>query len=188
MQVEFAKKEGAAFVSGTGSNQPYGILTYVTGAANAARHPYGAIALVNSGAATALTGDGIVNLVYALPSAFAANAKFFGSRPTMATVRLLKDGQGNYLWQPSYTAGQPSTLVGYPVVEVPDMPAIAANAVPLLFGDMAETYLVVDRIGISVLRDPYSNKPYVHFYTVKRVGGGVKNPEAMRGQKIAVVA
>ena len=185
VQTEFARQEGIAFLSGDGTNKPYGILTYVTGAANAARHPWGAIPVVNSGAAAALTGDGFISLMYDLPSDFAANAKLYINRGSLGAARKLKDGQGNYLWQPAYIAGEPQTLNGAPIVEVPGMPAVAANAIAALYGDMDATYLVVDRVGISVLRDPFTNKPFVHFYTVKRVGGGVYNPEPMRALKIA---
>ncbi len=84
--------------------------------------------------------------------------------------------------------GQPATLAGETIVEVPDMPAVAANSIAALYGDMEATYLVVDRVGIRVLRDPYTNKPFVHFYTTKRVGGGVYNPEPMRALKVAAAA
>lgn len=185
VEGEFARQEGIAFLSGNGTNKPYGILTFVTGAANAARHPWGAIATVNSGAAAALTGDGFINLMYALPGEFTGNAKLYINRGSLGAARKLKDGQGNYLWQPTYVAGQPQTINGAPIVEVPDMPTVAADNIAALYGDMEATYLVVDRIGIRVMRDPYTNKPYVHFYTVKRVGGGVYNPEPMRALKIA---
>lgn len=185
VESEFARQEGIAFLSGNGTNKPYGVLTYVTGAANAARHPWGAIAVKNSGAANGLTGDGLIDLMYDLPSEFAANAKLYMNRLSMGAARKLKDGQGNYLWQPSYVSGQPQTLGGAPIVEVPDMPLVAAGNIAALYGDMEATYLVVDRIGISVLRDPFTNKPYVHFYTVKRVGGGVYNPEPMRALQVA---
>ena len=98
------------------------------------------------------------------------------NRLSQGAVRKLKDGDGNYLWQPSFQLGQAATLAGHEVVEVPDMADIGAGAVAALFGDMAKTYLVVDRLGIRVLRDPYTNKPYVGFYTTKRVGGGVQKP------------
>lgn len=186
VETEFSQKEGLAFVSGTGAGVPPGILTYVTGGANAAVHPYGAILLVASGLAAAISADNFIDLVYALPQAFQANAKWAMNRNTLAIVRKFKDADGNYLWQPSYVAGQPSTLLGYPVVEVPDMPNVAANAVPVLFGDFERTYLIVDRIGTRVLRDPFTNKPYVQFYTTKRVGGGLLNPEPMRGLRVAV--
>ncbi|WP_375458880.1 phage major capsid protein [uncultured Enterovirga sp.] len=185
VQTEFARQEGIAFLSGDGTNKPYGILTYVTGAANAARHPWGAIAAGVSGHATLLTSDGILDLMYSLPSEFAGAAKLYMNRLTTGAARKLKDGQGNYLWQPSYILGEPQTIAGAPIVEVPDMPTVAANAIVALYGDMEATYLVIDRIGISVLRDPFTNKPYIHFYTVKRVGGGVFNPEPMRALKVA---
>jgi len=185
VQTEFAKQEGAAFVSGNGADKPFGILTYVTGAANAAKHPFGAITLVKSGNANLLTADGIIDLVYDLPSAFTGNARFIMNRKTMAAVRKLKDGSGTYLWQPSYLAGQPSTLAGFPVTEVPDMPDVAAGVKPIMFGDFRQGYLIVDRVGVRVLRDPYTKKPYVLFYTTKRVGGGVVNTECLRALNVA---
>ena len=188
VDTEFARQEGIAFLSGDGSNKPYGVLTYVEGGANAARHPYGAIKTLNSGAAAAFTGDGFLDLMYDLPAEFAANAKLYINRLAMGAARKLKDGQNNYLWQPSYASGQPQTLGGAPVVEMPDMPLVAAGNIAALYGDMEATYLVVDRIGIRVLRDPFTNKPFVHFYTTKRVGGGVHNPEPMRALKIATNA
>lgn len=186
VEDEFAKQEGAACFAGDGANKPFGILTYVTGAANAAKHPFGAIKLVNSGAAAAISADGIIDLVYDLPSKFTANARFALNRKAEGAVRKLKDGQGNYLWQPTYVAGAPATLAGFPITEVPDMPDVAANSVPLLFGDFKRTYTIFDRVGVRVLRDPFTNKPFVQFYTTKRIGGGVHNPEPMRGMKVAV--
>lgn len=188
VETEFARQEGIAFLSGDGTNKPHGILTYVEGAANAARHPWGAIKVVNSGNASAFASDGFIDLFYSLPSEFRANAKLYTSRGAQAAMRKLKDGQNNYLWQPSFAAGQPATLAGEAIVEVPDMPAVGANAIAALYGDMDATYLVVDRIGIRVLRDPFTNKPFVHFYTTKRVGGGVYNPEPMRALKVAAAA
>jgi len=186
VETEFARQEGIAFLSGDGTNKPYGILTYVTGAANAARHPYGAIPVVNSGhASTIPNGDALIDFMLDLPSEYEANAKLYLKRDSLRALRKLKDGQNNYLWQPSYVAGTPSTLNAAPVVEMPDMPSIAAGNIAALYGDMEATYLVVDRVGIRVLRDPYTNKPFVHFYTTKRVGGGVHNPEPMRALKIS---
>lgn len=187
VETEFAYQEGLAFISGSGANgRPNGILTYVTGAANAAANPLGAIALVNSGAAATVTADGILNLVTALPSAFTANARFGMNKLTMGAVRLLKDTTNNYLWQPSYAAGQPATLAGYPVSELAAMPNLAASSKSILFGDFARTYLIIDRVGTRVLRDPYTNKPFVMFYTTKRVGGGVVNPESMKALNTSV--
>ena len=188
VDTEFARQEGIAFVSGDGVNKPFGILTYVTGAANETKHPWGAIQVVNSGAADKLTSDGFIDLFYSLPAEFRTNAKLYTNRLSQGAMRKLKDGQGNYLWQPSFAAGQPATLGGEPIVEIADMPNVGANNIAALYGDMAATYLVIDRIGIRVLRDPFTNKPYVHFYTTKRVGGGVQNPDTMRALKIAAAA
>lgn len=185
IDVEFSRQEGIAFLSGDGVNKPYGVLTFVTGAANAAVHPWGAITTVNSGAAAAFTTDGVLNAVYALPAMYEPNAKFYLNRSSLGAVRKLKDGQGNYIWQPTFVAGQPSTLAGRPVIDVPDMPNVGAGAVAALFGDMRETYLIIDRIGTRVLRDPFTNKPYICFYVRKRVGGGVQNPDAMKAITIA---
>lgn len=186
VDTEFARQEGIAFLSGNGVNKPFGILTYVTGAANAAKHPWGAIEVVNSGAAAAFTSDAFIDLFYSIPSGYRANAKLYTNRLSQGAMRKLKDGNGNYLWQPSYAHGQPATLGGEALVEVPDMPPVAAGNIAALYGDMDATYLVVDRIGIRVLRDPYTNKPFVHFYTTKRVGGGVHNPAPMRALRIGV--
>ncbi|WP_306286467.1 phage major capsid protein [Sphingomonas sp. Ant20] len=130
VDTEFSRQEGIGFLSGDGANKPYGILTYVTGAANAARHPYGAIKAVNSGDAGKLTGDGFVDLMYDLPSEFAGNAKLYINRQSLGAARKLKDGQGNFLWQPSYALGQPQTLNGAPIVEMPDMPTAGAATLP----------------------------------------------------------
>lgn len=185
VETEFARQEGIAFLNGNGVNKPYGLLGYATGGAFAAQHPFGAIPVVNSGDAAELTVEGIINLVYDLPSAFTGNARFAANRRTMKDIRSFKDANGQFLWQPSLQQGQPATILGFGATEVPDMPDVAANALPIAFGDFARTYLVIDRIGIRVLRDPYTNKPYVSFYTTKRVGGGVVNPEPMRFQRIA---
>ncbi|WP_312252173.1 phage major capsid protein [Stenotrophomonas sp.] len=185
VEIEFAKQEGDAFFSGNGVNKPFGILTYVEGGDNAAKHPFGAIKAVNSGVAAGINGDSILDLVYDLPSAFTAGAKFAMNRKSQGMVRKLKDAQGNYLWQPSLVAGQPSTLAGFALQDVAAIPDVAANATAVLFGDFKQTYTVYDRKGVRVLRDPYTNKPYVMFYTTKRVGGGVHNPEPMRALKIA---
>lgn len=186
VETEFERQESIAFLSGDGTNKPYGLLTYLTGGANAARHPWGDIKVTNSGDAALIKSDTLIDMIYSLPAAYSPNAKFFMNRSSLGAIRKLKDGQGNYLWQPTYVAGQPSTLAGYSLVDMPDMAAVAAGAIPLLFGDMARTYLIIDRVGVRVLRDPFTNKPYVSFYTTKRVGGGVQNPDAMKGYKISV--
>jgi HK97 family phage major capsid protein len=176
---EFSIQENVAFLSGNGTNKPFGLLTYVTGAANAAKHPWGAIAATTVAGATAVTGDELLTLAGTLPSEREMGAKWYMNRTSLFNLRKLKDGQGNYLWQPSYVEGQPASLAGYPVVEVPGMPTMATGNVSILFGNMEKTYLVIDRLGTRVLRDPFTNKPYVHFYTTKRVGGGVQDPQWM---------
>lgn len=185
VETEFAYQEGIAYVSGNGTNKPNGFLTYATGAANAAAHPWGAIAVSTAVGTTAVTTDEIVSLTYALPALYTGNARFVMNRSSLAKVRLLKDGQGNYIWQPTFTAGQPSTIAGYPVTEMPAMPSMTTGAIPIAFGDFNQGYLIIDRIGVRVLRDPYSNKPYVMFYTTKRVGGGLLNPDVIKVLKMA---
>ncbi|WP_288379826.1 phage major capsid protein [uncultured Massilia sp.] len=183
VQTEFSLRENAAFVSGDGVNKPRGLLTYAAGGTGL--HPLGGIQVVNSGAAAAITSDAIFNLVYALPAAFTGNARWAFNRNTHLGIRKLKDGQGNYMWQPSLAAGQPAQLAGYNISEIPDMPDVAANALSLAFGDFKRAYKVLDRIGVRVLRDPFTNKPYISFYTTKRVGGGLENPECMKFMRIA---
>jgi HK97 family phage major capsid protein len=188
IETEFSRQEGIAFVAGDGTNKPNGFLSYAAGGAAADRHPWGAIETLTSGASAGFTTDRVIDAVYKLPAIYTPNAKFFTNRSSLASIRKLKDGQGNYIWQPTFIAGQPSTLIGYPVVDMPDMPKVEADALAMAFGDMRETYLVIDRIGFRVLRDPYTNKPYVCFYCTKRVGGGVKNPDAMKLIKIGANA
>lgn len=185
VQAEFAEQEGAAFINGNGVNKPAGILTYVTGGANAAKHPFGAIPMVNSGAAADITSDSVLDLIYGLPKKYRQNARFLTNNLTIAKLRKLKDGQGNYLWQPSAQAGQPATLHGYGIAEDENMPDVAANALPIMFGDYKRGYLIIDRVGVRVLRDPYTKKPYILYYTTKRVGGGVQNPECLRALQVA---
>jgi len=183
VDVEFAYQEGKAFVSGDGSKKPRGLLTYAAG--GTALHPLGGIEVIGSGAVGGVTGDALLDLVYALPETFTGNAKFAMNRNTMLRIRKLKDSDNNYLWQPSLQAGQPSTLAGYAIADIPDMPGVAANALSIAFGDFKRAYKILDRVGVRVLRDPYTKKPYVMFYTTKRVGGGLENPECMKFMKIA---
>ncbi|WP_068370897.1 phage major capsid protein [Kerstersia gyiorum] len=184
VETEFSYQEGIAFLTGDGTNKPNGLLTYVTGGTNATKHPWGAITTVNSGAAADIAGDGLLDLIYALPSEYTQNATLCANRSTLGKLRKLKDGQGNYLWQPSFQAGQPATLSGQAVRELAGLPDIVAGSTPIVFGDFRRGYLVVDRAGIRVLRDPYTNKPFVHFYTTKRVGGGLLNPDVFKVLKI----
>jgi len=183
----FAEQEGAAFVSGDGTDKPKGFLAYPTVAE--ASWSWGNIGVLNSGVAGAFPAsnpsDVLVDLVYALKAGYRQNASFVMNRKTQGLIRKFKDSTGNYLWQPPASAGAPATLMGFPLVEAEDMPNIANNAVSIAFGDFRRGYLVVDRAGVRILRDPYSAKPYVLFYTTKRVGGGVQDFAAIKGLKFS---
>jgi HK97 family phage major capsid protein len=129
--------------------------------------------------------DKLIDLTFAVKAGYRGNGHFVMSRATQAVIRKFKDADGNYLWQPAAKAGEPSTLLGYPIAESEDMPGLVADASAVAFGDFRRGYLVVDRVGIRVLRDPYSAKPYVLFYTTKRVGGGVQDFDAIKLLKLS---
>ncbi len=183
----FAAQEGAAFVAGDGVNKPKGFLNYTT-VANAS-WSWGNIGYIASGAAGAFaasnSSDVLVDLIYAVKAGYRQNAVFVMNRKTQSTIRKFKDTTGNYLWQPPAIAGGRASLMTFAVVEAEDMPDIAANSLSVAFGDFNRGYLVVDRAGVTVLRDPYSAKPYVLFYTTKRVGGGVQDFDAIKLMKFA---
>lgn len=187
VQTAFAEQEGAAFVSGDGVNKPKGFLSY-TSVADAS-WTWGNIGYVLTGAAGAFAAsdpsDALVNLVYALRAGFRQNGKFVMGRRAQSLVRQFKTTTGDYIWAPPATADAGASLMNFPVVEAEDMPDPAANSLSIAFGDFERGYVVVDRVGIRVLRDPYSAKPYVLFYTTKRVGGGVQNFEAIKLLKFA---
>jgi len=177
---KFARTEAAAFVNGSGVNQPRGFLTYPDGTTLP-----GTIERVKTGASGAFAaapngGDVLVNALYSLKAAYRANATWFMNRATFKLVRKLKDSDGAYLWQPGITLGQPASILGYAAASFEDMPDPASGSLSIAVGDMREAYQIVDRIGIRTLRDPYSAKPYVEFYTTKRVGGDVLNFEALK--------
>ncbi|WP_454915803.1 phage major capsid protein [Xanthobacter sediminis] len=187
VEAAFAEQEGAAFVTGSGEGRPKGFLAYAKAAESA--WAWGKVGYVATGAAGAFAqdeaGDRLIELVYALKGGYRQNATFVMNRRTQAAVRRLKDENGNYLWAPPAVAGQGASLMGFPVAESEDMPDIAADAFPIAFGDFRRFYLVVDRAGLTVLRDPYSAKPYVLFYTTKRVGGGIMDFDAAKLLKFA---
>lgn len=178
----------AAFVNGNGTNKPKGFLTETLVAESAwVWDKLGYIATGASGAWPAGdASDVLIDLVYALKAGYRQNASWVMNRKTQAAVRKLKDADGNYLWSPGAAAGAKATLLGFELVEAEDMPDVAAAATPIAFGDFRRGYLVVDRTGVNVLRDPYSAKPYVLFYTTKRVGGGVQDFDAIKLLKFAV--
>jgi HK97 family phage major capsid protein len=183
----FAQQEGAAFVNGDGTNKPKGFLQYTT-IANAS-WTWGDIGYIASGAAGAFPAsnpsDVLVDLIYAVKAGYRQNSVFVMNRKTQAAIRKFKDGQGNYLWQPPAQADGRATLMAFPIVEAEDMPDIAANSLSIAFGDFKRGYLIVDRQGVRVLRDPFTAKPYVLFYTTKRVGGGVQDFDAIKLMKFA---
>jgi HK97 family phage major capsid protein len=176
---KFARDEAAALVNGDGVGKPRGFLTYPAGTS------YGQIEQVNSGNASALTDDGLIDLQNALKEGYLPGAVWVMKRSTIAAVRKLKDSQGQYLWQPGLAQSDPPTLLGHRVVAADDVPAVSANALAVAFGDFQAAYTIVDRIGVRVLRDPFTAKPWVKFYTTKRVGGDVVNFEAIKIQKIS---
>lgn len=177
---EFAEQEGAAFLLGNGANKPKGLLAYAMALTADDARPFGTLQSVKSGTAGDFDADDLIKLVYTLRKGHRAGASWMLPNMTLFKVRTMKDSQGNYLWRPGIEAGQPSSLLGYGVVENEDMPAVAADARAVLFGDFKRAYTIVDRIGTRVLRDPYTNKPNVGFYTTKRVGGMLTDSNAVK--------
>ncbi len=177
---EFSEKEGAAFLLGDGANKPKGLLAYPFAVAGDKTRPYGTLQRLVSGNAGAFSGDNLIDLVQAVKAGYRRAGTWMMNNLTVAYVRKLKDSEGNYLWRPGLEVGQPSSLLGYGITENEDMPDIAADANALAFGDFKRAYTIVDRIGTRVLRDPYTNKPYVGFYTTKRVGGMLVDSQAVK--------
>jgi HK97 family phage major capsid protein len=188
VEMAFAEQEGTAFVNGDGVNKPRGFLDYPTEAD--ASHAWGDLGFVSTGDAAGFAADGpadiLLDVIHALKAGYRQNGSFVMNRRTQRDIRKFKDADGNYIWQPPAAAGQRASLMGFPVVEAEDMPDVAADATPIAFGDFRRGYMVVDRTGVRVLRDPYSAKPYVLFYTTKRVGGGVQDFDAIKLVKIAL--
>ncbi|WP_312135806.1 phage major capsid protein [Brevundimonas sp.] len=183
----FAAQETSAFVSGNGVNKPKGFLAYDTVADSA--HEWGKIGYVASGAAGDFAAsdpaDKLIDLIYAPKAQYRANGRFVMNRKTVSAVRKFKDADGHYVWQPAQRLGETASLMGYPVTEIETMPDVAAGSLSIAFGDFQRGYLIVDRAGVRVLRDPFTAKPYVLFYTTKRVGGGVQNFDAIKVMKFA---
>ena len=187
----FAQQEGTAFVTGDGTAKPKGFLDYTK--VDNASWTWGNVGFISTGvngafptaSATVAPGDKLIDLVYAVKAGYRGNGTFVFNRATQAVIRKMKDAEGHYLWQPATKAGDPSLVLGYPVAESEDMPSLATDSYSVAFGDFRRGYLIVDRVGIRVLRDPYSQKPYVLFYTTKRVGGGVQDFNAIKLLKFA---
>ena len=185
--IEFARAEGAAFVAGTGSDQPEGFLTAPTGTAEDGVRAFGQVQYIGSGDAAgfdAAPEAKLIDLIHSLKAGHRQGASFVMNSATLATVRKLKTADGAFLWQPGLVEGQPDRLLGYPVVEAEDMPDVAAGEFPIAFGNFRHGYLIAEHSATKILRDPFSNKPFVHFYATKRVGGKVLDSNAIKLLKI----
>jgi HK97 family phage major capsid protein len=171
---DFGKKEGAAFVEGDGVLEPEGFMTAA------------GIAYTANGHAANLSADALITLLYALPATYRNAGRWVMNGTTLATIRKLKDGQGNYLWQPSYQAGQPETILGRPVLEMIDMPDIAADAFPIAYGDFSG-YRIADRVGLSILVNPFllATDGLIRIHATRRVGGAVLQAAKFRKLKMA---
>lgn len=186
--MEFARAEGAAFVSGNGTNRPKGFLAAQTSLADDATRQFGTLQHLASGNATGLGGLielVLIDLVHALNAGHRQGASWVMNSATLAEVRKLKAADGSFLWQPGLMEGQPNRLLGYPVVEAEDMPDVAAGQCPIAFGNFRAGYLIAERSATSILRDPFTNKPFVHFYATKRIGGQVLDSDAIKLLKIS---
>lgn len=191
--TEFAEQEGAAFIHGDGTNKPKGLLAYPQSADPDGEREFGTIQFLTTGVAGGFKArtadvnpaDDLIDLIYTLKKGHRAGATFMMNGKTQATVRKWKDAEGNYIWSPSLQAGQPAMLLGYGVTENEDMPDIGVGAIPIAFGNYWRGFWIIDRIGIRSLRDPFTNKPYVHFYTTKRVGSMLADSQAVKLLKLA---
>jgi len=185
--MEFAQAEGAAFVNGTGVNQPLGFLASPASILPDSTRPFGSLQYKGTGDAAGL-GDTmelvLIDLVHTMKAAHRQGASWVMNSATLSEIRKLKTTDGAFLWQPGLVEGQPDRLLGYPVVEAEDMPDIAAGAFPIAFGNFKAGYLIAERSATTILRDPFTNKPFVHFYATKRVGGQVLDSAAIKLLKI----
>ncbi|EFN9979235.1 phage major capsid protein [Escherichia coli] len=184
LATEFAEKEEIAFTTGDGTKKPKGFLAYASSLDTDKTRAFGTLQHILSGAAAAVTADAIIRLVYTLRKSHRSGAKFMMNNNTLFGIRILKDSEGNYLWRPGLEVNQPSTLVGYGIAENEQMPDIAADAKAIAFGNFKRGYTIVDRIGTRILRDPYTNKPYVGFYTTKRTGGMLTDSQSIKLMQI----
>ena len=174
---QFAKAEGAAFVSGNAVGKPEGFMTNSS------------VSEVNSGSASAILADSLISLVHNIKSEYGRNGVFVFNRNTLAAIRKLKDTAGQYVFQAGMNlqGGATSTILGYNYVEASDMPNVAGNAFPVAFGDFSRAYMIVDRVALAVLRDPFTQATSgnVRYVARRRVGGQVVLPEALTKLKIS---
>lgn len=187
IEAAFVDQETEAFVNGNGVNKPKGFLDVPTVAETS--WSWGNLGYIETGAdggfASSDASDCLLDLVYSLKARYRTNGNWVMNRKTQAEIRKLKDADGNYMWRPAETVNGKASLLNYNIAEVEQMPDIATDSMSLAFGDFGRGYLIVDRRGISILRDPYSAKPYLLFYTTKRVGGGVHDFNAIKLLKFA---
>ncbi|WP_336979422.1 phage major capsid protein [Altererythrobacter fulvus] len=186
--MEFARAEGAAFISGSGVDQPKGFLAAPKSESGDATRPFGTLQFVKSGEAadfSELAEVTLIDLVHKLKAGHRQGACWVMNSATLAKIRKLKTTDGAFLWQPGLVEGQPDRLLGYPVVEAEDMPDVAAGNFPIAFGNFKAGYLIAERSATQILRDPFTNKPFVHFYATKRVGGQLLDSAAIKLLKIA---
>lgn len=178
LSEDFGLKEGTAFLKGAGPLEPEGILTN----ANVPVSTTG-----NAATLGAAPADMLIDVMYSLPTAYRGRGTWLMNSKTLSAMRKLKDGQGNYLWQPSYQIGQPEQILGRPVVECPDMDDVGAGTTPILFGDIATGYRVIDRTALSILVNPYllATNGITRIHATRRVGGGVVQAAALRKIKCA---
>lgn len=192
VRIKFAEYEGSAFVTGNGVNKPKGFIDSTNGVVANASWAWGKVGYVVSGAsgafvtssATANAYDKLLDLYHSLRSGYRNEAAWLMSDATLAEVRKVKDADGQYIYMPP-TAAEPASILGKPAEVDDNMPAIAANSYSIGFAAWKRAYKIVDRFGTRVLRDPYSSKPYVLFYTTKRVGGGIRDYEAIKLMKFS---
>ncbi len=186
--AEFARAEGAAFVSGDGVNKPRGFLASPVSALSDSGRAFGTLQYIVSGGDGAFPvagADRLIDLVQSLRTPYRQGASFVMNSSTASAIRKFKTADGAFLWQPGLVAGHPDTLLGYPVVEADDMPDIASASFSIAFGNFRAGYLVTERAETAILRDPFSHKPFVAFYATKRVGGAVANSEAIKLMKFS---
>ncbi len=187
--TEFARAEGAAFVAGDGTNKPKGFLAAPNSVDGDATRAFGTLQFIKTAVAGGFPAsapqDKLIDLVQSLRSPYRQGAAFVMNSATAAAIRKFKTDDGAFLWQPGLVSGQPDSLLGYPLIEAEDMPDIAANALAIAFGNFRAGYLIAERSETQILRDPYTHKPFVHFYATKRIGGQVMNSEAIKLLKFA---
>ncbi|MDN0095095.1 phage major capsid protein [Yersinia rohdei] len=188
LSLEFSEQEEITFTNGSGVLKPKGFLAYASTDEKDSVREFGKLQHLLSGAAAAVTADSIIQMIYTLRKVHRNGAKFMMNNNSLFKIRILKDERGDYLWRPGLELDQPSMLAGYGIAENEQMPDIVADAKAIAFGNFKRGYTIVDRIGTRILRDPYTNKPFVGFYTTKRTGGMLADSQAIKLLKIGAPA